>query len=578
MKPNHSPLVTALLGLLLLLPLSQSTAAALTAKVDRASINQDETLLLTVRLDKQLGQGGPDFSLLKKNFDILSNNRGSQYRNINGRTQSFTQWELLLAPTNTGKLLIPSFSFQGDFSEALEINVAKQQAQQDPAGAEQLRDIFLEAELSKSRPRVQEQLRYTVRLYTAINLHSLASDTLEVDHAVTLQLAEHRYQRKIRGKAYGVVEIVYAIFPQNSGELVIPSITYQVTEPSRNRSSWSDPFGGRGGAIRRLRTDEQRLVVDPKPAGYNGEHWLPAENVQLEQDWSSDPNNFKVGEPITRVITLTAKGLTGAQLPPLKPPAAEGIKTYPDQPQTNDQTTIDGVTGIRTETMAIVPTKSGPLTLPAITLSWWDSKTNQQRQASLPATNIQVAAGATPTAAEPPQAPAAIATDPGLESATNSQPLAPTFAWPWVISTVVFALLSLGLGLALRGQQKQTTRSHARKHKARKQAEPSEKLEFKRLQASCEGSDLNAVRKAFLNWAQLFWPQDNIRSLQQARQVIEDTDVRDSLQRLDRAIYSGQTTLDWEAAALIRGLQGLRQNTQSAPKTEAALRPLYPNG
>ena len=84
----------------------------LVAKVDRTQVTLEETLKLTLRYNQQVMFGEPDFSLLNTNFDVLGNHRSNQYRSVNGRAESWTQWSLTLAPKKEGKLLIPSFEYE----------------------------------------------------------------------------------------------------------------------------------------------------------------------------------------------------------------------------------------------------------------------------------------------------------------------------------------------------------------------------------------------------------------------------------------------------------------------------------
>ena len=46
---------------------------------------------------------------------------------------------------------------------------------------------------------------------------------------------------------------------------------------------------------------------------------------------------LKVGEPVTRTITISARGLTAAQINPYQN-FSDNFKLYPDQPKLDDQT------------------------------------------------------------------------------------------------------------------------------------------------------------------------------------------------------------------------------------------------
>ena len=98
------------------------------------------------------------------------------------------------------------------------------------------------------------------------------------------------------------------------------------------------------------------LDVQPIPATFNGQHWLPAEDIQLSEDWSSDLSELSAGVPVTRTIALLAKGLTVGQLPelgvlqPVKSDAGGGeVTLYPDQPNLHEEKEANGIASFREE-------------------------------------------------------------------------------------------------------------------------------------------------------------------------------------------------------------------------------------
>ncbi|SDK23819.1 BatD family protein [Microbulbifer yueqingensis] len=376
-----------------------STAAAdseLTATVDRNEIAIDETLNLRLRYSGKESGGQPDFELLEQDFDILSRQQSNQYRVINGRAESFVEWMLTLAPKREGRLFVPSLHLHGKVSDAIPITVSEAGSRPDGGDSK----AFLEVELDKDRIYVQEQLLVKVRLYTVIGLHDISTDPLQIPGAHIEKVDEQRYERRIGGVAHAVYELTYAVFPESSGKLRIPALTYVAVAGRR------DPFSlfNRNTQRLRLRSEAKEIEVLPKPDSYSGEHWLPAASLGIVQSWSQDPDTFKVGEPITRIITIRAEGLRAAQLPPLPRINVEGLKTYPDQPQQDDQAGASGISGSRIETTAIVATRAGEYQLPPITLSWWDTKAGRQRVTQLPAFRFTVsgAPGAAGTSASGP--------------------------------------------------------------------------------------------------------------------------------------------------------------------------------
>ncbi len=207
---------------------------------------------------------------------------------------------------------------------------------------------------------------------------------VEVADAVVQPLGEIKhYRTQLNGLSYDVFERQSLVFPQTSGEMVIPGPIYN-GEISNGR--W------RGGRPIRLSHPPIHLPVLPKPASYPDGTWLPATDIKLDYKWQGDVNKLKVGEPITLELSLTAKGLTSAQLPNLELLKVNNLKFYPDQAQTTDNTTDKGVIGKRTQSIAIVPTKSGSITLPEIRIPWWNTQYGKLEYATLPAQRITAVA------------------------------------------------------------------------------------------------------------------------------------------------------------------------------------------
>lgn len=563
--------------LLVVLP-SLALAVTLSATANRSHIDIEETLELTVRLDTQAAGNGPDFSALEMNFDILSNNRSTQYRSINGKAESWTEWKLLLSPKKIGQLLIPSISYQGLYTEAQVIEV-KQQTQ---SANGDVKSIFIEASVAKESVSVQEQLILTIKLYTSINLRSINSEELIVDDALQVELSELRYQKRINGKPYAVIEVKYALFPQTSGTLHIPTITYTATTKGRVRDPWSDPFGTQAGEIKRLKTKAFDVKVTSAPATYSGEHWLPSSKLGLDQEWSSDPTGFKVGEPITRIITLTADGLTGAQLPPLSLPAVSGIKYYPDQPQTQDQTNENGLTGIRTETIALVPMKSGKMTLPEISLSWWDTHTNTQRKATLPSTTINVAPAAGMAVPQPSANTAPIYSANKADAATRP---AEVLSWPWIVACALLSLLCLTLAVVNRRLKKAVLEGASSSRELKNQAiqaqHESEQAAFQAMKKACENDDLLNMRSTIITWGKSRWPRENAINLDSIGELSGDENIQHLLQALDADIYRGGEAPDanskpWSGKDFIQYTKAIRSKNVTRRQSGKRLKALYP--
>ncbi len=542
----------------------------LVAKVDRQQVSLEETLKLTLRYNEQVMFGEPDISQLNANFDVLGNHRSNQYRSVNGRAESWTQWSLTLAPKKEGKLLIPSFSYKGAYSEAIEVTVKKAQSYQGTGGD---KPIFIESSISKPEAFVQEQLLYTIRLFTSVGLTSLNRQDFAVENALLKQVSENRYQRNVGGKPYSVIEIAYAIFPQQSGSLIIPAHTWDVTAQSRQGQRY-DPFLSRRGQRLRLRVEQQSVSVLPKPTNYSGDHWLPASDISLQQSWSQTPDSFKVGEPITRTLSITAKGLMASQLPPLAINEIAKVKYYPDQPQSEEALGLDGITTIKAESYAIVPNKPGRFTLPAVTLTWWDTQQNRMREASLPIQTIEVAGDAVQTAANLDQA-----TSPLSTSTIGTTPTEASTSSIWFYLTTLSIIGNLILAVLWWRARSSSTQQPVQANNTHPQnGNDTERSRFKNLKEELKNGDENKIRQALLLWGKSFYRhhklgREPLTSLQQLGQL--SPTLQQAISELESRLYAEQSAM-FNPSALAQAIDELRKNPpQAAGNTKEDLPPLY---
>ncbi len=569
--------LTVVLFIFISLPLQ---AANLNSQVDRQELSSGETLTLIVSIDEQVLFGEPDFSSLEKDFEILGRNRQNRFSNNNGKTESYTQWLLTLSPKKIGQLIIPSFSFKGEVSEAIEINVVETSASNQPDS-----EIFTEVTLDKSSVYVQEQALLTLRLLTAVPLRNFEKTPLNIPDAQVINISDNQYQKQVNGKDYIVVETQYAIFPENSGELNIPALRY----------SGIASFNYESKRIA-LRTEEQTLSVKPRPAEALNTSWLPARGVSLSDNWTRDKPTMTVGEPVTRNITLSARGLTAAQLPPLVIQQNEALKIYRDQAQLEDNTNAQGVIGHRIESMAIVPTESGPLTFPEIQVQWWDTVNERMRTARLPSETFDVLPGA---ATSPP--PAEVTTTP----TPNRDIIVPTVIAPaenglilkvLIASNILLALLSLTFAVMWwHNRNSQQPESGINKTVP---SPPNEKAKttLKTVQLAAADHNYPALREAIIQWARSHWQQTNIHTLNQVASKAEDAELKRLFEELDTRLYDkhrGKVNVEasndanphenidekiLDTKALIRRLETIHQRPIGGKNIKLTrLRPLYPD-
>ena len=360
-------------------------ASQISATIDKNPVVVNESFILKITVDDDVDTNALDTSALLKDFVVGRTSVNSQTSMVNFKTTRTTTWNTLLISKKAGDFTIPPLRIEGIQSKAIQVKVL---AEKDPR-ADQQKDLFITSEVSTREVYVQQQLTLTVKLHfsTELKRGSLTEPTLE--GASITQIGKDKEEDTIiNGRRYRVIERTYAISPKNSGEFVLKSPVFsgEILLPSTRRNnmfsfSETKPVSVIG--------DEIPLVVRPIPDTFQGT-WLPSDLLAIHQDWQPDVTTFKVGEPITRSITLTAAGLSEEQLPILEMTVPKGLKVYPDQAQLHTGMTSGRLVSQKVRNFAIVASKAGEYQLPEINIPWWNTVTNRYQIATISAQTITV--------------------------------------------------------------------------------------------------------------------------------------------------------------------------------------------
>jgi hypothetical protein len=527
-------------------PQPQAQANLLSAFVDSTNIAINDVITLTVRIDSSLAAGSrPQFSGLNREFEQVGGiSSRNTYTNNNGDIQSWTEYSIRLRPLTTGTLTIPAFRINGQVSNSIQVSVseARQNANREDS------DIFLRTEVSKNSVYVQEQLLYTIKIFWSVSFDQGAQLTSpQVSDAVVQQLGnDANYQEVVNGIGYNVTERKFVVFPQKSGELVIPPVYF--TASVGRRGGFNALLRSRG-AVREinLASETHNIEVKAQPASFPaGATWLPARQITLEETWNGDFDNLEVGDALTRNITLRADGLSSSLLPGITNANQDGLRFYPDQPLREDGADAMGVYGKRSEGTAIVPSKSGEFTLPEVSVPWWNTATDQLETATLPARtfNVRAAAGSANPAdilSDADTAPPEQVADTAVVEART-----PMF---WIVATIVFAAAwALTTAAWLRGRQQAalvaTGGAAALRMPDRKSAKgdanatnPNADAALRQLKTACDASQLREIRGILLAWGQAASGDSDIRTLEALAHRCHDDELSTLLQALDAALY-----------------------------------------
>jgi BatD DUF11 like domain len=551
-------------------------AAEVRAWLDRNSMQMGETVTLNVEVTGDNGAAKPDFGTLAQDFNLLGSQSSTSMNIVNGQASSKLLWAIGLEPKHAGTLMIPALDIAGQHTQPLTLNV---QAAIAGTGGKAGDDVYLDVSVEPRAPYVQQQVHLTVKLYFALNLTDGSLDDPQADGLVVKKLGQDaNYAADVGGRRYRVLERRYALLPEKSGAIALPVIAFRghAVDPSDVNS-----FFSRGRSIA-ARADAITLDVRPRPAASGNDAWLPAHSVTLSADGIDATKTTRVGEPLTLNLHLKAQGLGFEQLPELALPKIDGADVYPDKTTTQNRDDGEWLYGERERKFALVPNRAGPLSLPAISIGWWDTAHDRAETAEVPALtlNVESAAG---VAAGPDASNAANAAN----AASRQNPVASAAA---VGATSVFAdqgaeanlwrrlaffalalwALTLTAWIVWLVRQRRRTQVEIPAHAVADTAATARTA----FRAACTNKDLSAAARTLLAWARSIDSQ--VRNLGDLSRRVSDKTQVTAITELDRALY-GAGKVDGLGARLAAAFRNGPDLSQSvAPTSLPPLPPLYP--
>lgn len=559
-------LFTFLVFLLMVWGCQTANATDIRVSIDRNPVNVNESFQL-IFTAAQSPDDDPDFGPLEKDFSILNQNNSTSSSWVNGKSSKTVQWVLSVMAKRVGSLIIPPIKFGKDVSQASSILVADQAAKN---GLDTHEDLFIDVEATPENPYIQSQVFYTLKLYTKVNISQARLNEPELSDAVIERLGEDsNYNTQIDGVDYSVTERKYAFFPQKSGKLTIKPLVLTAEVLVNNAQGFNPFFNSQMSKTKRVESKPITLDVKPVPAEFKGQHWLSAEQVIFKQEWSGDIAQLKVGEPITRTLSLVAKGTTVGQLPELNTTETNApIKAYPDQPVLQEQKKVEGLYAFREEKIALIPSKAGSYKLPALEIPWFNTQTQKMEIAKIP--EVTLSSVSTATQAEPevkptpiPNTPVASVETPKTDSATLGENYQQTKVWLWVSVFLAVGWLS-------------TIVIFLRKRKAdnvivvEDETEISLKAAIKNLKQACAENDAIAAKEALLIWGKQKFEVNNLGGIAgycEAR-------LRDEILLLNQTLY-GKESNQWQGKKLFQAFTENKARSAIKETVDKSLEPLY---
>ncbi len=562
LRPSHSALALITAALLY----CQTAYGELRAALSTDKIEELDSVQLIVRDIGSRDVQTPDLSSLRDNFQVLGVNTSSQYQFINGRAQSWVDYQITLQPTKTGTLAVGPISIGAQQTQPLTLQVRRLSTQ---ARQELDQRVFYELETSADAVYVQSELLLTRRLFYAegVQLYGGQLEPPTIPGAQVFTLGEGTSSTVNRnGRLMGVFVQRYAIFPERSGKLTIAddSVTASV------------PFAGTSGTKRKsvkVRTGSKEIRVRAIPKQYPADKpWLPATRVTISQRYQPGLDQpVKVGDTIGQQISVSVMGNTGASVAPDEnTPDPYVFKTYPQPPSIENDLSGANLFGRRVETIDLVPIVDGAHELPKRTVTWWNTETEQVMTTTADAVVVSVVGNAIATRdVLPIEAPNA--SPPAEQLGGTVQSHANTLSRWSLIGAGLLVLIVLTVWrrwrIASSTQQNQTAAGP-------RQPKEVTSVSLKQLQASLESDAPQTLRQALIRFLMSHYPGNKHQAVAAFR--ASGATAAEFWDALGAACYADKPLTE---AHRRYGLKALEAITETDPRTNisvTALPELYP--
>ena len=343
-------------------------------------------------------------------FNVLygpSTSRSSNISIVNGRTtQSSTiTFTYTVVPTSEGTLKVPAATIKVDGktvksgSPNIEVLPASQQQSQQPQNQQQNtnprqqrqqqsagsngqiagNELYMTVTANRKKIYEQEAVMLTYKLFTLVNIQQISGEMPQIDGCHVQELDRERqltlkYER-VNGRNYGTaVWKQYVIFPQKTGKITIPSITFDTQVEVQNHSM--DPFDiffGGGSLSQMVRKQISTPTVEievmplptPKPDNFSGAVGKFSVSASLT------PDQVNANDAATLRLVVSGQGnMKLMKAPTVRFP--QDFEVYDPKENNKTSNTATGSKGNITYDYVVVPRHGGKFTIPPVEFCYFD--------------------------------------------------------------------------------------------------------------------------------------------------------------------------------------------------------------
>ena len=270
-------------------------------------------------------------------------------------------------------------------------------------------DLFIVATVNKKKAYEQEAILLTYKIYTTVNLTNMSGKMPDLKgfHSQEVDMPkgnrefelEHYNGRNYRTMVYSQ----YVLFPQQSGQLEIPSITFEGTVAQRVQNY--DPFEAffNGGSSyvnvqKSIRAPKLTIDVSPLPAGKPASYCGGVGDFSISS--SINTTELKENEAVTLKLIISGTGnMKLVKTPEVNFPT--DFEVY--DPKVDNKFTLKtgGLSGNKVIEYLAIPRYGGNYTIPAVEFSYFDVKSGAYKTLKTPEYTLHVAKGEGSTSTAP---------------------------------------------------------------------------------------------------------------------------------------------------------------------------------
>jgi len=362
-------------------------------------------------------------------FNVLygpSTSRSSSFTMTNGHTTQSTTvtFTYTVVPTTEGTLKVPAATIkvkgksiqsstanievlpseqqqgQQPSNQQHQGNSRQQQQQQGRSGGGQIagNELYMTVTANRHKIYEQEAVMLTYKLYTLVNIQQISGEMPQIDGCHVQELDRDaqlslKYEH-VNGRNYGTaVWKQYVIFPQKTGKITIPSITFDTQVEVINHSM--DPFdiffgGGSLSQMVRKQISTPTIEIEvmplptPKPDNFSGAVGKFTVSATLT------PEQVNANDAATLRLVVNGQGnMKLMKAPSIRFP--QDFEVY--DPKENSQTTntTTGSKGSITYDYVVVPRHGGKFAIPPVEFCYFDPEKEQYCTARTDSFSLSVA-------------------------------------------------------------------------------------------------------------------------------------------------------------------------------------------